>query len=78
MEEMRSYVSSETSSLEDEPNKLVMWRGGNGDYYMSICPASHRAGITIRFETSGGCATRNLDLLKAIGSVFRALEEAEK
>lgn len=67
------YTACETRDVDTEPNKLVMWNAPNGDLYMSICPQSHRMGISIRFERSGGCSTKNPDLLTAMMDAYDAI-----
>jgi len=49
--------------------------GGNGDYYLSICPARHNGGPTIRLETSGGANIRNPELLVAVSLLYSAIKE---
>ena len=47
--------------------------GGNGDYYLSVCPENHNGGPTIRIETSGGASTRNHEMVIAIAMLHKAL-----
>jgi len=72
-EERVEFVASETRDVDNEPNKLVMWNGGNGDLYMTICPQSHGGGISMRFERSGGCSTSNPKLLSALTDAYYAI-----
>jgi len=67
------YVASEIRDIDTERNKLIMWNARNGDLYMSICPESHRGGISMRFERSGGCNTRNPELLEALMDAYDAI-----
>lgn len=71
------FVASETNEANKEPNKLVLWNGGNGDLYIGICPASHRSTYThyLRIERSGGAATRNPRLVGLLTEVYRLLAE---
>lgn len=72
-EERVEFIASETRDMDEEPNKLIMWNGANGDLYMSICPESHRMGISMRFERSGGCSTKNPKLLTALMDAYDAI-----
>ena len=72
-EERVEYVACETRDMDTEPNKLLMWNAPNGDLYMSICPESHRMGISMRFERSGGCSTKNPRLLTALMDAYNAI-----
>ena len=48
---------------------------GSRDYYLSICPARHNGGPSIRVETSGGASTRNPELLAAVSLLYSAIKE---
>jgi len=72
-EERVEFVASETRDVDNEPNKLIMWNAGNGDLYMTICPESHRGGISMRFERSGGASTKNPKLLRALTDAYDAI-----
>lgn len=61
-----------------EKKKIKIFQGGNGDYYLSVCPCNHNGGDTIRIETSGGASTRNPRLLKAISLLYLAVAEEEE
>lgn len=71
------YIAAETRNIDEEPNKLIMWNAPNQDLYISICPASHRMGISMRFERSGGCSTRNPRLLKHLTECYDAIAANE-
>ena len=72
-----SYTAVERNEANTEPNKLIMYNGGNGDLYIGICPASHRNTYTnyLRIERSGGASTRNPRMVKALTEVYHALAE---
>ena len=72
-EERVSFVASQVNDLEEERNKLIMWNAPNGDLYLSICPESHNGGIHMRIERSGGAATRNPKLVKALTDAYDAI-----
>ena len=67
------YIASETRDMDSEPNKLIMWNAPNQDLYISICPASHKMGISMRFERSGGCSTKNPRLMGHLTECYDAI-----
>jgi hypothetical protein len=59
---------------EKEKNELVIFQGGNGDWYVGVTPEGEGCiGRTVRICTSGGAASRVPGLGPAIASAFRAL-----
>jgi hypothetical protein len=61
-----------------EPNfgtkkKIKIFQGGNGDFYLTVCPCNHNGGDTIRIETSGGALTRNPRMVQAINLLYLAI-----
>lgn len=67
------YIASETRDGDTEPNKLIIWNARNQDLYISICPASHNMGISMRFERSGGCSTKNPRLMTHLTECYDAV-----
>lgn len=67
------YVACETRDMDKEPNKLIMWNAPNQDLYISICPESHNMGISMRFERSGGCSTKNPRLMSHLTECYDAV-----
>jgi hypothetical protein len=55
--------------------KIQIFQGGNGDFYLTICPYNHNGGNTIRLETSGGAITRNPRLVQATNLMYLAIAE---
>lgn len=54
--------------------ELVMLLGGNGDYYIgSAEKGTHPVGQLARICTSGGAASRNPLLLRAVAALYRAM-----
>jgi hypothetical protein len=53
--------------------KIVMFNGGNGDLYLTVCPETHNGGITIRIERSGGAITSNPRLVHTLGLAYDAI-----
>jgi hypothetical protein len=60
-----------------EKKKLKVFQGGNGDFYLTVCPYNHNSGDTIRIETSGGASTINPRLVNATNLMFLALQDTE-
>jgi len=58
-----------------EKKKIKLFQGGNGDFYLTVCPHNHNGGDTIRIETSGGASTRNPRLVQAINLLYLAMAE---
>jgi len=76
---MKKYEYVEVSSNEQGiKHKLQCMIGGNGDYYLSICPKNHNGGPAIRLETSGEASTRNPELLAAVSLLYSAMKEDKK
>ena len=72
-EEKVEFVATQVNDMDAERNKLVMFNAPNGDLYISICPESHRGGISMRFERSGGASIKNPRLVKALTEVYDAI-----
>ncbi len=74
-----SFAAGETNEANKEPNKLVLWNGGNGDLYIGICPISHKSTYThyLRIERSGGASTRNPKVVSLLTDLYRELAKDE-
>lgn len=51
--QVRRYRSDDRD-FDDGDNDLMVYSGGNGDWYLTIVPHGHRIGPTVRVRTSGG------------------------
>lgn len=64
---------SDDRDLPGEDNELVVFHGGNGDWYVSIRKHGERVGPAVRLSTSGhppgreGCALAVYRLWRAMG-----------
>ena len=69
------FSAVETNEANKEPNKLVLWNGGNGDIYIGICPKSKRSTYThyLRVERSGGASTTNPNVVRILTELYREL-----
>src|SRR3989344_1085908 len=55
-------------------NELVIWVGGNGDWYVAVVPEGEGTiGRAVRICTSGGASSKVPGLTVAIANAFRAL-----
>ena len=58
-------------------HELVIQRGGNGDWYVSVIPAGQRMATPhVRLSTSGGAASACPGLTVAISNAYRAMRDA--
>jgi len=53
--------------------KIIMFNGENGDLYLTVCPETHRGGVTIRLERSGGAITQNPKMMTALSNAYDAI-----
>lgn len=53
-------------------------RAGNGDWYISVLPAGHKVGPTVRICTSGGAAASHPALPAAAHQLYKALNRRTK
>lgn len=63
---------------EKHRNELVIYRGGNGDWYVSVVPEGEGCmGKGVRLCTSGGASKRCPGLPIAISKAFQAIHGGE-
>jgi len=74
------WCATETNEANTEPNKIVIWNGGNGDLYIGICPISHRSTYThyLRIERSGGAISRNPKVVVLLTELYRELAKDDE
>lgn len=65
------YLTDDRDTKERQ--ELVIQRGGNGDYYVSVVPEGERTFRGVRICTSGGAASRFPKLVAAIADAYRTL-----
>lgn len=63
--------------LEDQ-RVLVIFPGGNGDWYVQVAPAHGRTTEGVRLCTSGGASTACPGLTAAIAEAYRCMKAAER
>lgn len=72
---IRSYHSDDRD-LAGCDMRLDVFQGENGDWYVSICPSSHKGGpACVRITTSGN---RFPEAANAVADLFRALEGSHR
>lgn len=77
MLEKQSYVTDDRDRPDEEQFQLVIFQGGNGDWYVQVAP---KGGVTVegvRICTSGGAATQCPGLGVAIADAYRAMAAAK-
>jgi hypothetical protein len=66
---------SDDRDLEGHDNDLMVYQGGNGDWYITIVKHEQKIGPTVRLTTSG--TPRGFEgVPKAVWSLYRALRPA--
>ena len=77
MNDAAYYLTDDRDLPEDELRALVIFPGGNGDWYVQVTPAHGRSMEGVRICTSGGAATRCPGLPLALAAAYRALRQLE-
>ena len=71
------YVTDDRDMSEEEQQVLSIFIGGNGDYYVSTHPKTHRTGRAVRLAMSGGASSRIPMLCAGIATAYRAMANDE-
>ena len=71
------YLTDDRDLLEEDLRALVIFHGGNGDWYVQVTPAHGRSVEGVRICTSGGASTNCPGLGPAIAEAFRAIMAAQ-
>ncbi|MEX3629925.1 MAG: hypothetical protein VB138_11035 [Burkholderia sp.] len=71
------YVTDDRDQPADEQRALVIFQGGNGDWYVQVAPKHGRTTEGVRICTSGGAATHCPGLGSAIADAYRAMLAAQ-
>lgn len=72
------YLTDDRDLPEEDLRTLVIFPGGNGDWYVQVAPANGRSMDGVRICTSGGAATQCPGLGVAIAEAYRAIQAADK
>lgn len=70
------YLTDDRDLPEEDLRTLVIFQGGNGDWYVQVADAYGRATDGVRLCTSGGASSQAPGLTVAIAEAFRAIKAA--
>ncbi len=74
MREERRYLTDDRDLPEDEQNELVVFQGGNSDWYIGVVPKGQGfMGKCVRVCTSGGAASARPGLPVAVSMLYGAM-----
>ena len=71
------YLTDDRDLPEEDQRSLVIFLGGNGDWYVQVAPAHGRTMEGVRICTSGGASTQCPGLGVAIADAYRAMQAAQ-
>ncbi|CAB3754547.1 hypothetical protein [Paraburkholderia humisilvae] len=71
------YVTDDRDLPDGEQRSLVIFPGGNGDWYVQVAPKHGRAIEGVRISTSGGAQMHCPGLGPAIAQAYRAMLAAQ-
>ena len=78
MFEKAIYLTDDRDLPKEDQRVLVIFPGGNGDWYVQVAPAHGRTTEGVRISTSGGASTNCPGLGIAIAEAYRAIQAAER
>uniref|UniRef100_A0A6H1ZIP6 Uncharacterized protein n=1 Tax=viral metagenome TaxID=1070528 RepID=A0A6H1ZIP6_9ZZZZ len=70
------YLTDDRDYPVEDQRTLVIFSGGNGDWYVQVAPAHGRTTEGVRICTSGGAASQCPGLGIAIADAYRAIRAA--
>lgn len=76
MDRMMYLTDDRDLPLEDQ-RTLVIFPGGNGDWYVQVAPHHGRTTEGVRLCTSGGASTQCPGLTTAIAMAYRAIRASQ-
>lgn len=71
------YLTDDRDLPDEELRTLVIFPGGNGDWYVQIAPKNGRTSEGVRLCTSGGASTHCPGLTTGIAMAYRAMIAAQ-
>lgn len=77
MSEPAMYLTDDRDLPEDRLRSLVIFPGGNGDWYVQVSPTSGRTTEVVRISTSSGAQMACPGLGAAIADAYRAMKAAQ-
>ncbi|CAN7387574.1 hypothetical protein [Variovorax sp. LjRoot178] len=72
------YLTDDRDLPEEDLRTLVIFQGGNGDWYVQVAPRHGRTTEGVRLCTSGGASSHAPGLTVAIASAYRAILAAQR
>lgn len=72
------YVTDDRDQPVDRQRTLVIFPGGNGDWYVQVAPAHGRTTEGVRLCTSGGAYSHCPGLTTGIAMAYRAMMAAQR
>ncbi|MBA9859231.1 hypothetical protein [Ralstonia insidiosa] len=75
--ERAMYLTDDRDLPDDEQQALVIFPGGNGDWYVQVAPKNGRTLQGVRICTSGGAASNCPGLGVAVAEAYRAMMAAQ-
>jgi|GEM_PF-1881031 len=76
MSEKLMYVTDDRDRPDEDLRSLVIFNGGNGDWYVQVAPKNGMTTEGVRICTSGGASTECPGLGVAIADAYRAMAAA--
>ena len=76
MQERVFYLTDDRDLPLEQQRSLVIFQGGNGDWYVQVGDHRGRAMDGVRLCTSGGAASAAPGLTAAIADAYRAVRDA--
>lgn len=73
-----TYRTDDRDLPEEDQRVLVIFPGGNGDWYVQVAPLHGRTMDGVRICTSGGAASHCPGLAPAIAKAYRAMQAAQR
>ncbi|CAN7781986.1 hypothetical protein LJR175_008183 [Variovorax sp. LjRoot175] len=78
MRESAVYLTDDRDLPPEDLRTLVIFQGGNGDWYVQVANRHGRATEGVRLCTSGGASTQAPGLTTAIASAYRAILASQR
>ena len=71
------YLTDDRDLPDEDQRTLVIFPGGNGDWYVQVAPKHGRTMEGVRLCTSGGASTQCPGLTAGIAMAYRAMIAAQ-
>jgi hypothetical protein len=72
------YLTDDRDLPDEDQRTLVIFQGGNGDWYVQVATKHGRTSQGVRLCTSGGASTQCPGLTTGIAMAYRAMIAAQK